>query len=1082
MVVASNPNVPRLYRVHRSRSPKLHAEPPCSNACGQLLAELAHEPHAVAELLVQTMDVRNLAVILSDILVAHPCILKSVQIDLGSLSSRFYRFADAVVQAARSQATLELSNVLAELDGKGVEVEEVVNFQDENGNNPLHICLREVPRGVYGVNTKGTVRLLVEHSCSVNARNRQGETPLLVTARSAALHSGAAVHKSVVDVVKTLLSLRADANARDDHGETPLMEAAWSADLCRVLLDGRADVELASTSNRRAIDFASDDPEVLSLLSERVRKRSHGRMNRASVNSGNSMFARSAARLPPVEEVNSSGSEAADAMTPTLAEEESERHLPEHRAEEETEEITHSGTVFHNLDDEAQIVDRSAVDADEVAEIQGDACIPPSAPVTPFNTDLEQVANVDQELSPQPAVEEVTISSSTVPKDCLQGDQAPSIEEPGLFRNGISLDDWYLQPDSAGWPPSGDHKLSDEPSPGRWICPTCDEVNRSERVQCNNCSSFKPKQSRGLPPADKRLEAVYFGIVDLKYDARRPAGQRLRILELGNGKSSRFSGYGEPILKKFQEEYRLTEPLERSILVDNKKVTHDVFAECDFGHLRPPQVCYPRCYKKSLGKEIAQKLQCDGSSPDCPSAPIVLKLLNRCRGAGVIVANPGDDLETLLQLLLQPSDTQKKYNPSISEALTKDANSMEEQYFHWWSNECPVFVAERCEMSHPLEHGGFRFDATMRVGFVLRRAEEGKRKLEIDFLGGYWKLPAAHLDIGDLRDRIVSKAKSGTAPVSQDDLETVCDDLRQALPDIFAREHVDIEATVQRYRTNSLMQAFTLARQSADVARRELANGKRGSKPMVGKATRLLDRAEEALLENDEDLESFRQKLQAKPPSVRAVVSYIERQRGSWQYRVNAWEDAQGSFSRSLQTHWRNATSEYFKGICHLRQHYYQEAQDAFIRSIWMDPEFKDAYVNFGYTALVLKEWDDAIKASEAGLRRHPAAFRCSYNLGLALAHRVADHLNLKAQGDELSELDREKLKADARRSAEELVRARDQTESRTEWSTKENELLETVGVVSKMLTDCRPIWNVCSQLDTALTTMRGRTHVNFRP
>ena len=37
-----------------------------------------------------------------------------------------------------------------------------------------------------------------------------------------------------------------------------------------------------------------------------------------------------------------------------------------------------------------------------------------------------------------------------------------------------------------------------------------------------------------------------------------------------------------------------------------------------------------------------------------------------------------------------------------------------------------------------------------------------------------------------------------------------------------------------------------------------------------------------------------------------------------------------------------------------------------------MDPEFKSAYVNYGFTALRFGLWDEALAVSEAGLQRHP--------------------------------------------------------------------------------------------------------------
>ena len=47
------------------------------------------------------------------------------------------------------------------------------------------------------------------------------------------------------------------------------------------------------------------------------------------------------------------------------------------------------------------------------------------------------------------------------------------------------------------------------------------------------------------------------------------------------------------------------------------------------------------------------------------------------------------------------------------------------QVFFRWSNECPLFVAERCCHSVPVQAGGQDFDATMRVSFVLHRKPRG---------------------------------------------------------------------------------------------------------------------------------------------------------------------------------------------------------------------------------------------------------------------------------------------------------------------------------------------------------------------
>ena len=46
-------------------------------------------------------------------------------------------------------------------------------------------------------------------------------------------------------------------------------------------------------------------------------------------------------------------------------------------------------------------------------------------------------------------------------------------------------------------------------------------------------------------------------------------------------------------------------------------------------------------------------------------------------------------------------------------------------------------------------------------------------QLTIQWLGGYWKLPADDMASSDLSGKIISKARQGTAPVEKPDLHEV---------------------------------------------------------------------------------------------------------------------------------------------------------------------------------------------------------------------------------------------------------------------------------------------------------------------
>jgi len=59
-------------------------------------------------------------------------------------------------------------------------------------------------------------------------------------------------------------------------------------------------------------------------------------------------------------------------------------------------------------------------------------------------------------------------------------------------------------------------------------------------------------------PAGK-VKIMFWGIVDLKYDHHKPLLERIRVLETGDGRISRFSGDGAPIQKHFEDHYQLQE-------------------------------------------------------------------------------------------------------------------------------------------------------------------------------------------------------------------------------------------------------------------------------------------------------------------------------------------------------------------------------------------------------------------------------------------------------------------------------------------------------------------------------------------
>merc|ERR1740122_819472 len=103
-----------------------------------------------------------------------------------------------------------------------------------------------------------------------------------------------------------------------------------------------------------------------------------------------------------------------------------------------------------------------------------------------------------------------------------------------------------------------------------------------------------PEPCPGQPPQP----VVFWGICDLKYDPRRPEKDRVKVLELGDGRASRFSHDGAVIKERFSRRYYMDQtPIRCQVMVENKRFTHDKFVECGLSHLVPKQVHYPRRYE-----------------------------------------------------------------------------------------------------------------------------------------------------------------------------------------------------------------------------------------------------------------------------------------------------------------------------------------------------------------------------------------------------------------------------------------------------------------------------------------------------
>lgn len=510
---------------------------------------------------------------------------------------------------------------------------------------------------------------------------------------------------------------------------------------------------------------------------------------------------------------------------------------------------------------------------------------------------------------------------------------------------------------------------------------------------------------------------VFWGILDLKYDRTAPLRGRLKVLETGDGRSSKFSGYGAAIKDNFEQDHKLEEAIRCSVLTENKKLTHDTIVECGYAHIRPRQLFFPKVYSPQLAARIQAGLGL------ADTGACVLKLCNRTRGAGVVPVTVAGLDATLLELLQPPSNLQAWLGrQSMDWVRTVASGSLEEQARHWWSNECPIFLVEELCCSAPTLRDGKDFDGTMRVGFSLRKEEKdrlppgwvntedgpvyvaelenghggalptgsqalsqlqqeaqpkpwdddrpyldlfrsGEVALRLEWLGGYWKLPAEDMNSSDLRGKVVSVAKQGTAPVQAGQLHDVYVSLGNMVCMLFNTNSHNLSHTslTRKYSECPEFAAFVSSRLACSMRLRDKQ-----------KSLQLLELAQLQI-----------SKLPSSPPRDQ-VASYIQRNRGVYEAMHSRWKVAEASLLRSLEVMPANATTRFLLGMAKLDGGNTRAAITSFEEALVLDPDFKAPYMNLGVCWLREAEYEKAREVCEAGLVRHPQTLQGLYNLGVA--------------------------------------------------------------------------------------------------
>jgi len=569
---------------------------------------------------------------------------------------------------------------------------------------------------------------------------------------------------------------------------------------------------------------------------------------------------------------------------------------------------------------------------------------------------------------------------------------------------------------------------------------------------------------------DAKVPVVFWGICDLKFDPRKPTRDQVKVLELGDGRASRFSHHGAALKEAFDSNYVMDPaPLRRGVMVDNKRFTHDTFVDCGLAHLRPKQLAYPRRFAADLADRIREDLGV------ARGGFVVLKLVNRARGAGVVVC-PEAELDATLRKLLMPP-VGNALNQWLSEkslrVLSSDprpAEVLAEQQLHYWSNESPVFVAEELCHSVPVpmpptgtaaasssqpavvangaysavpngahsavpngalpdvpdgagsgqdhdhqHHGDGEevFDGTMRVAFALRRGSEDPDRLALDWLGGYWKLPPHATRRGGEGSEEEERHAATLEEAHAEIVSSFNSEEKRTAP--VADAHLlEVYAALEP----ALVSVFEVQRYSPRDLHFAYPDDPNFRAFAIARCS--------AALRPDGDFQKCNFVLeQAKKLLVksrtndgqdipeRSVLSYIHRSMGvNWAIRGD-WVKASEFFREALAAMPTNATAMHLHGVALQEMGKHQEAVAFQLRSLTLDPDFRSPLMALGDCWTRLRRYDQAIEACQLCLQRQPDAPVAQFHMGQAI------YCQLREGGGGASDADKAERRARGQKALE---------------------------------------------------------------
>ncbi len=177
--------------------------------------------------------------------------------------------------------------------------------------------------------------------------------------------------------------------------------------------------------------------------------------------------------------------------------------------------------------------------------------------------------------------------------------------------------------------------------------------------------------------------------------------------------------------------------------VNSKYNTNMLFDDAFSAYFRPKCMSCSKEYTPTLAHEITN---------DIGGSFFVIKPVNSCRGRGVIIVER-DNLDNMLQqILLRPQELADF--------------GIDHTYGYWAFDTNDKFLVEEFVESKPVSvdvdgNGNMQeFDGTMRLVFTIHHYQN--QPPVINYLGGYWKLPAKSLS--DEPADFIEKHKSDMKP------------------------------------------------------------------------------------------------------------------------------------------------------------------------------------------------------------------------------------------------------------------------------------------------------------------------------